>query len=177
MKHDTRALTAVAPLLLSPFAIAQDTPRFSERLDVSLVNVEVIVTDRDGNRVRGLKAEDFTILEEGKPQQIANFAEYAAAAQAVEVSVDGPAPAARAAEPPPRQQRTVLVFVDEIALLASKEDIRLAITDVLDNALQPGDVGAVLSWTNRLNVRQAFTTDLDAMRAAIGRLPKPGPVF
>src|SRR5687768_4040799 len=121
MKHDTRALTAVAPLLLSPFAIAQDTPRFSERLDVSLVNVEVIVTDRDGNRVRGLKAEDFTILEEGRPQQIANFAEYSAQAEAVDVSVEGAAPKTAAAEPPPRQQRTVLVFVDEIALIAAKD--------------------------------------------------------
>src|SRR5688572_29423631 len=162
MKRDTRLpfrVAVIAVLLFDQFAIAQDVPAFSERIDVSLVNVDVIVTDRDGKRVRGLKAEDFTVLEEGKPQQIANFAEYAAAAETVDVSVDASAPEATAAEPPPRQQRTFLVFVYEIALLAAKEDIRPSIAEVLNKALQPGDIGAVLSWTNRLNVRQGFTSD------------------
>lgn len=170
-----RSSALIAVLLISTLATAQESPRFAETIDVSLVNVDVIVTDRNGNRVRGLKAEDFTIVQEGKPQQIVNFAEYSSAAEATGVTVEGPA-SAKPAEAAPRQPRTVLVFVDEVALVLSKSDFRPTIAQVLDKALQPGDIGAVLSWTNRLNVRQGFTTDIDAVKSSIGKLPEPGPL-
>jgi len=44
---------------------------------VDLVRLPVIVTAKDGLLVRGLTAEDFDVLEEGKPQKIAYFAEGA----------------------------------------------------------------------------------------------------
>jgi Ca-activated chloride channel family protein len=47
------------------------------RLSVDLVRLPVVVTARDGQLVRGLKADDFEVLEEGKPQKIAYFAEGA----------------------------------------------------------------------------------------------------
>lgn len=53
-------------------------PRSNETIDVSIVNVDVFVTDRQGNCVRGLTAADFEIREDGRPQPITNFAEYAA---------------------------------------------------------------------------------------------------
>ena len=43
------------------------------RSTTSLVEVDVIVLDRDGNFVPGLKRDDFTVLEDGKPQQIQQF--------------------------------------------------------------------------------------------------------
>src|SRR5579884_3264864 len=45
--------------------------RFETTTD--LVVVDVNVRDRDGRPVEGLKKEDFTIFEDGKPQQIAVF--------------------------------------------------------------------------------------------------------
>src|SRR5262245_12322639 len=47
------------------------------RGSVDLVRLPVIVTAKDGNLVRGLTAEDFDVLEEGKAQKIAYFAEGA----------------------------------------------------------------------------------------------------
>ena len=41
------------------------------------MRLPVVVTARDGILVRGLKADDFDVLEEGKPQKIAYFAEGA----------------------------------------------------------------------------------------------------
>ena len=41
---------------------------------VPIFNVDVVVTDNDGNYLTGLKKENFRILEDGKPQMISNFA-------------------------------------------------------------------------------------------------------
>ena len=38
-----------------------------------LVSVDVVVRDRQGNVVKGLKAEDFEVREDGKPQDVQTF--------------------------------------------------------------------------------------------------------
>lgn len=40
----------------------------------NLVNLEAVVTDQDGNIVTGLKRGNFTITDNGAPQQVTNFA-------------------------------------------------------------------------------------------------------
>ena len=47
---------------------------FAENVDVDAVQVTAVVTDGDGRFVKGLRREDFTVFEDGKPQQIVNFA-------------------------------------------------------------------------------------------------------
>jgi VWFA-related protein len=51
----------------------QQRPVF--KATVELVQVDVVVRDRDGNPVRGLTAEDFVILDRSKPQSVATFKE------------------------------------------------------------------------------------------------------
>jgi hypothetical protein len=41
------------------------------RVESSFVQIDATVTDKDGNRLRGLKAENFRVLEDGKTQKIA----------------------------------------------------------------------------------------------------------
>ncbi len=48
-----------------------------------IVTVPVIVTDSSGKHVRGLKQDDFSISENGKPQRIASFEEVTAQKQPV----------------------------------------------------------------------------------------------
>ncbi|HKF65954.1 MAG TPA: hypothetical protein VKB36_05485, partial [Vicinamibacterales bacterium] len=60
---------AAQPLAQQP---QQSAPTF--RSTVNLVLVDVVVRDRSGNVVSGLKADDFQLLEDGKPQQILTFA-------------------------------------------------------------------------------------------------------
>jgi Ca-activated chloride channel family protein len=55
--------------MIAPLA-AQET---TLRVDVKLVNVFVSVTDRNGAIVGGLKREDFSVKEDGRPQTIAVF--------------------------------------------------------------------------------------------------------
>ena len=53
------------------------------RSTTRLVELSVVVTDKRGEPITGLKKEDFTVLDESNPQQIAFF------------SAESPAPAAR----------------------------------------------------------------------------------
>src|SRR3954470_1065003 len=55
-----------------PDPVAAPAP-LVEKIDVSVVNVDVTVTDRHGQPVSNLTRNDFEILEDGKPQPISNF--------------------------------------------------------------------------------------------------------
>jgi len=43
------------------------------RINVNLVQVDAVVTDNKGKAVTDLKAEDFEVLQDGKPQAITKF--------------------------------------------------------------------------------------------------------
>jgi len=45
------------------------------KVGVDLVHFSVVVTDKQGSPITGLKAEDFELVEEGKPQSITYFSE------------------------------------------------------------------------------------------------------
>jgi VWFA-related protein len=74
------AVTLVVALLGLPVLSGQtsagqqagpQTPTF--RVSVDYVEVDVLVTDSQGNYIRDLKKEDFQIFEDGKPQTLSNF--------------------------------------------------------------------------------------------------------
>ena len=67
-----------ALLLLGPTAAAQQPSQpevFSEVVDVRVVNIEVVVTDRKGDRVHGLRASEFELLVDGEQTPIDYFTE------------------------------------------------------------------------------------------------------
>jgi VWFA-related protein len=50
-----------------------DAPDYSLKVNVPLVDVDVMVTSKDGQFIPGLKQENFRILEDGVPQTVTNF--------------------------------------------------------------------------------------------------------
>ena len=50
-----------------------DIPDYSLKVNVPLVNVDVLVTTKDGQFIPGLKQGNFRILEDGVPQQVTHF--------------------------------------------------------------------------------------------------------
>jgi VWFA-related protein len=50
-----------------------DLPDYSLKVNVPLVNVDVLVTTKDGQFVPGLKQENFKVSEDGVPQQVRHF--------------------------------------------------------------------------------------------------------
>ncbi len=80
-------LMAIGLLLASAFAAAQapaappapqqdgsaPPPEVTFRVEVNYVEEDVRVVDRNGNFVRGLKREDFQLMEDGKAQKVNTF--------------------------------------------------------------------------------------------------------
>jgi VWFA-related protein len=51
----------------------EDVPDYSLKVNVPLVNVDVLVTTKDGQFVPGLKKENFRVMEDGVPQAVTKF--------------------------------------------------------------------------------------------------------
>lgn len=89
------------------------------RVDVRQVLVPVVITDKQGHYVTGLRKEDFEVFEDGVEQDITAFNVESVAAAPAEQSSAKPA-AAPAAEParmaakPPRIRRTYLICIDTL---------------------------------------------------------------
>jgi VWFA-related protein len=57
-----------------PQPSAPPPPQSSISVESNLVNIDVVVTDQDGDVLTGLTKENFRIIDDGQPQQISNFA-------------------------------------------------------------------------------------------------------
>jgi VWFA-related protein len=137
--------TPVLLLLTAALSAQQPLPRATETIDVSIVNVDVVVTDRKGNRVRGLTADDFQILENGKPQPVSNFAEYASDEPDARVSVSGEAAPDAPAQ---REKRTFLIFFEKMQLTGFGADAFAdALKKTIAKVIQPGDSVSVVYWS------------------------------
>lgn len=158
-----RALLLVAVLTFAAMAAAQQ--RTGESIEVSIVNVDVVVTDSQGKRVTGLTANDFEVREGGKPQPITHFAEYGGTAADADA-------ATKAAAEESRPPRTVVVFIERMHLLDEQvEELYGAIRKLLRETITgPHDRAAVIGWTGAAAVRQPFTSDVAAVDAILQRM-------
>jgi VWFA-related protein len=121
----TATVCTVLLLATSPLLLAQTVV---EKIEVSLVNVDVTVTSH-GAPAHGLTRDDFQILEDGVPQQITNF--YAienSPNRSPEAKVVSAAPASAEAAPQAdeRFRRRVLIVVDNRHTTRHDRDVALA---------------------------------------------------
>ncbi len=164
-------------LLFLAFPAAPQTPRpiphAGESIEVSIVNVDTVVTDKQGRRIHGLRKEDFEIYENGVRQPITNFAEYASEREATSAGPATPSATAQAApaapQPPPPQRRTIIVFVERFQLAAFRSDpMFAAMKKLLHESVRPGDRVMVATWNRGLlGTPLDFTDDLARIDKAI----------
>jgi VWFA-related protein len=92
----TPLLKAQEPLATAP-AAQTSVPEFKLRVQKNVVIVRVVVRDKKGRAVRGLRKEDFRISDNRKPQAISSFSVETSEAGAVAAQPPAAAPAAKAA--------------------------------------------------------------------------------
>src|SRR5947209_3016197 len=163
--------------LCAPVARAQNSsaPKQGEeevvRISTELVQTDVMVFDKDGKFVDGLRPEQFELKIDGKPQQIAFFDRV----QAGTVNEDAQLAAARGiksgasggAALPLDRGRTVIFFVDDLHLSAgSTINIHGTLQRFIDEEIGQNDVAAVVSASGQIGFLQQFTDNKAVLRAA-----------
>lgn len=155
---DKKALITVILGLLWLFPLiahAQNSPKPQDDEDVikvksNLVNIDVIVKDKKGKYVSDLKAEDFTISENGTPQKIEFFDAPLSRPDAVATS---PEPAAA-----PRNYVS-LVLDSQTTDITNVKQVREGAIKYVREQITDADAVAVLSVSTGLQMLQTFTHD------------------
>ncbi len=154
-----------------PPAPPQQTPTFKVRVDY--VEVDALVTDRQGQFVRDLKKEDFQILEDGKPQTIANFS-------LVDIPIeraDRPLYAASPIEPDGRTNarpfdgRVYVMVIDDLHTLFGRSNrVKVAAKQFIQTNLGANDLMAVVHTAGPTDANQEFTSNKRLLINAVDRV-------
>jgi VWFA-related protein len=144
---------------------------------VNLVMVPVVVRDRQGRAMNGLRQQDFQLFDKGKPQEITRFSvEKRPASGALEIMATGTTPAQSQSEngaPAGMADRFAAYLFDDIhAQFGDLARARDAAIRHMSDQLRTGDRVAVFTTSGQ--VMQDFTDDLEKVHAALARLqPRP----
>jgi VWFA-related protein len=155
---------------MTVFTAAQ-APAAKLEVTTRLVLVDVVVTDSDGRPITGLTRDDFTILEQGKPQPVAVFSAEQLGAEpgpAAEVPPLPPYTYTNKAEYSKRRGPLTIILMD--ALNTPVKDqmyARQQSLEYLRNQYQKGQAAAVFALGDTLAVLQDFTTNPELLRAAL----------
>jgi VWFA-related protein len=181
MEHSSTRLTSKAlvillALLVLGIPLPSQQSEYVLHTESELVLVNVTVRDKSGNFVTGLKPENFTLLEDNKPQKIVSFdienvdaipnLDVAQAKPFGEVS-PAPAPqtpAAKAADQF-KDRRLIVLFFDLSAM--EPDEIDHAVTSAehyVDTQMAPADLVSIVSLGSALLVNQDFTADRDLLK-------------
>jgi VWFA-related protein len=173
------ALVALSAATAAAQTTLSSQPPQTFRTGTLLVEVDTIVTDGKGQFVTGLTADDFEVLEDGKPQKI----ERVYVVTGTSVSMVSSAPAAQPASEPPAAAIAVpatapprvfvLLFDQEHLQEGAFKRLRDAAIEFLTNEFKPGDAGGVVIGNTM--VGNQLTTDREALLAAV-RNAKPSMV-
>ncbi|MDX6405619.1 MAG: hypothetical protein QOH70_3074 [Blastocatellia bacterium] len=148
------------------------------RVNTSLVQTDVLVFDKQGNFVDGLKRDQFVLKIDGKPRDISFFERVQAGSRNEEAqlaaargsSSDGARPGASGPVPLDRG-RTVYFFVDDLHLSnGSNRQARLLLERFIDREMGQNDEAAITSTSGQIGFLQQLTDDKDVLRAATARL-------
>jgi VWFA-related protein len=163
------ALAAIiaVPVILHAQETTAEIPSATIRANTRLVLVDVVVTDKKGQPITGLKAEDFTVEENGKKQKISVFVAPGAATR----PKPEPAPPGVLSNHPehvgPAGVPTVLILDAPNSPFKEQAYARAQMLKYVVEQSQAGQLMAVVALTDRLHVLQEFTSDPQILLTAI----------
>jgi VWFA-related protein len=160
---------------------------FSETIEVRVINVEAVVTDKKGQPVTGLTKDDFDVYENGQKQEITNFNEIRLpqvmqTAQGQPAQPPQAATAAATAErandiPAEQRSRKVILFIDNTALPPfHRNRILPSMKTFIHKTLRPSDQVMIAIWKPGLDIRLPFTNDFAAADKLLDALAKEGSI-
>jgi VWFA-related protein len=151
------------------------------RVNVNLVQVDATVTNSKDEPVTDLTAGDFVILQDGRPQEITNFAyvrrdSAGPVAPEVKPAVESKSDA-KLPPPPPvplkreKVHRTIALVVDDLGIsMVTMTQVRQALKKWIDQEMRQNDLVTLVLTGRGEGVLQQFTNDKRVLYAALGHV-------
>src|ERR1044072_2529854 len=176
LRNSSRYLSLLLALLVASNVLAQTTQKPQDdvvRVYTELVQTDVMVFDKQGKFVNGLKPENFELRIDGKPRPIEAFeqitagsseeSQLAAARGASTINLKRPAPLDRG--------RVVFFYLDDFHLdLQSLHSAKKVITTFIDKEMGQNDQAAIASASGQIGFLQQLPSDRMVLHKALDRL-------
>jgi VWFA-related protein len=148
------------------------------RVNTELVQTDVMVFDKQGRFVNGLKREDFELRIDGKPQPVEFFEKVTAGTLSEESQIAAARGSSaqskttgRSSPIPLDRGRPVYFYVDDFHLdLPSLLTTQKLITNFIDKEMGQNDEAAIASASGQIGFLQQLTNNQAVLRAAVERL-------
>lgn len=139
-----KALPAFVVLIVAGFRASAQSPPYTLKVGVDLVNVHFTVTDRYGRLIPGLRQEDFSVEEDGKKQDILHF------------SSDNQLPL------------TLAILVDESPSVETVfDEEKRTVVKFLNSNLGSADLALLIGFDESVTLMQDFTEDRRRLAAGL----------
>lgn len=132
-------------LYLTVFSQAQTNVSTIQKGNKTLVRVPVVVSDREGRRIAGLKREDFSVFQEGVKQEIVSFG-----------TDDEPVSVALLLDTSGSTQNVL-------------DNIKDAAKDFID-LLNPDDQCLIATFDSRTNILISFTSEHESLKNSLNKI-------
>ena len=159
------------------FAQEQPPPRQGTdvvRVNTALVQTDVMVFDKQGAFVDGLKRDQFVLKINGKPRDVSFFERIEAGSRNEEAQIAaarGGSNAGAGGAVPLDRGRTVFFFIDDFHLApGSNKQTRMMLERFVDRQMGQNDEAAITSASGQIGFLQQLTDDKRVLKAALGRL-------
>lgn len=168
-----RLLLIITLASLPVMAQSDDDGDAVVRVTTSLVQIDVVVTDKNGRQVTDLKPEDFELFEDNRRQALTNFS-YILAPVARQQGLSRPnitssVPPARLR--PEQVRRTIAFVIDDLGLsFESVNILREALKKFVAEKMVAGDLVAIVRTSGGTGALQQFTADKRQLLATIERV-------
>ena len=167
-------LLATAVVFQSPVLYGQQSqaPEVTFQVEVNYVDVDVVVTDDQGNFVTGLTRDDFEVFENGRPQKIDTFSQ-------VGIPVEKPIDfvhegrlvvADTQTNRKPFDGRVYVIVLDDLDVSAMRSTaLKDAARKFVREFMGANDLAAVVYTSGRRDAAQEFTSNRELLVAAIDK--------
>jgi VWFA-related protein len=175
MSRQIICLALISTMLVTA-AVGQQAPQSPDdvlRISTELVQTGVVVLDKQGRFVDGLKANDFLFKVDGQPVT-PTFFEQIIAGSARERKLEGSIVKGTAPASPSdvtTRGRTIIFFIDDLHLSArSVQSTRKGILEFVEKDMTLEDQVAVVSPSGQIGFLQRFSDLKPVVRAAVDRI-------
>ncbi|OFW29626.1 MAG: hypothetical protein A3H97_01665 [Acidobacteria bacterium RIFCSPLOWO2_02_FULL_65_29] len=178
--HGLLAVAVLAALLAGPALLAGQAPQAPAplpqtptfKVQVDYVDVDVLVTDKEGRFVRDLTRDDFEVSEDGTRQTIANFSVVDIPIERADRPLFQPDPLEPdvGSNEEPFEGRIYVMILDDVHVdVLRSSRVKAAARQFIQRSLGANDIMAIVHAGGRTDASQEFTSNRRLLLASVDK--------